>query len=55
MTGQKPPKPLPPHAGYCYLQSYQMAEIVYGATVVFCNRFISKRSRTRDQMVQSAR
>jgi hypothetical protein len=32
-----------------------MAEIVYDATVVFCDRFISKRSRTHDQMVQAAR
>ena len=32
-----------------------MSEIVYDATVVFCDRFISKRSRTHDQMVQAAR
>jgi four helix bundle suffix protein len=32
-----------------------MAEIVYDATVVFCNRFIDRRSRTHDQMVQAAR
>ena len=32
-----------------------MAEVVYGATVVFCDRFISKRSRTNDQMVQADR
>ena len=32
-----------------------MAEIVYDATVAFCNRFIEKRSRTHDQMVQAAR
>ncbi len=46
---------IPPHGGYRELQSYQMAEIVYDATVVFCNRFISKFSRTHDQMVQAAR
>ena len=28
---------------------------MYDATVVFCNRFIDKRSRTFDQMVQAAR
>ncbi|MBA3035119.1 MAG: four helix bundle protein, partial [Desulfobacterium sp.] len=50
-----PPKLIPPHGGYQNLQSYQMAEIVYDATVVFCNRFISIRSRTHDQMVQAAR
>ena len=46
---------IPPHGGYRDLQSYQMAEIVYDSTVVFCDRFISKRSRTHDQMVQAAR
>jgi restriction system protein len=29
--------------------------MVYNATVVFCNRFVEKRSRTHDQMVQAAR
>ena len=48
-------KLIPPHGGYRELQSYKMAEIVYDATVVFCDRFISKRSRTHDQMVQAAR
>lgn len=32
-----------------------MTEIIYDATVAFCKRFISKFSRTRDQMVQAAR
>ncbi len=51
------PKPalIPPHGGYRNLRSYQTAEIVYDATVTFCNRFIDKRSRTHDQMVQAAR
>jgi restriction system protein len=44
-----------PHGGYQNLKSYQMAEIVYDATVVFCNRFIERTSRTRDQMIQAAR
>ena len=56
MTDQKESLQLiPPHGGYRDLQSYQMAEIVYDSTVVFCDRFISKRSRTHDQMVQAAR
>jgi len=56
MTNQKShPQLIPPHGGYQNLQSYQMAEIVYDATIVFCDRFISKRSRTHDQMVQAAR
>jgi len=46
---------IPPHGGYRDLQSYKMAEIVYDATVAFCDRFIDKRSRTHDQMVQAAR
>jgi hypothetical protein len=49
------PKIIPPHGGYRDLQSYQMSEIVYDGTVVFCDRFISLRSRTHDQMVQAAR
>ncbi|MEW5947922.1 MAG: four helix bundle suffix domain-containing protein [Thermodesulfobacteriota bacterium] len=49
------PNLIPPHGGYRDLQSYKMAEIVYDATVTFCDRFIDKRSRTHDQMVQAAR
>ena len=49
------PQLIPPHGGYRELQSYQMSEIVYDATVAFCDRFISRRSRTHDQMVQAAR
>ena len=49
------PQLIPPHGGFRVLQSYKMSEIVYDATVVFCDRFISKRSRTHDQMVQAAR
>jgi len=52
---QKPPQLIPPHGGYRELQSYRMVEIVFDATVAFCERFIDKRSRTRDQMVQAAR
>ena len=47
--------PLLPHGGYEKLRSYKVAEAVYDATVVFCDRFIEKRSRTHDQMVQAAR
>lgn len=49
------PKLIPFHGGYQTLQSYQMSEIVHDATAVFCNRFIDRRSRTHDQMVQAAR
>jgi restriction system protein len=43
-----------PYGGYEHLRSYKVAEAVYDATVVFCDRFIEKRSRTHDQMVQAA-
>jgi len=46
---------IPTHGGFRKLRSFQTAEIVYDATVVFCERFIDKRSRTHDQMVQAAR
>ncbi|GFO56185.1 hypothetical protein GMSM_31920 [Geomonas sp. Red276] len=46
---------IPPHGGYQGLKSYQGAEIIYDATVGFCDRFIDRRSRTHDQMVQAAR
>ena len=46
---------IPPHGGYQKLLSYQKAEIVFDSTVYFCDRFIDRRSRTHDQMVQAAR
>ena len=44
-----------PHGAYRGLKSYQTAEIVYDATAAFCDRFIDRRSRTHDQMVQAVR
>lgn len=46
---------LPPHGGYENLLSFRKARIVFDATVRFCERFVDKRSRTYDQMVQAAR
>jgi restriction system protein len=46
---------LRPHGGYRRLRSFQVTEIIYDGTVSFCDRFVSKRSRTHDQMVQAAR
>ena len=46
---------IPRHGGYKNLLSYQKSEIVYQATLYFCHRFIEKRDRTYDQMVQAAR
>jgi four helix bundle suffix protein len=48
-------KLIPPHGGYRKLRSFQCAQQVYDATVIFCNRFVERRSRTHDQMVQAAR
>lgn len=48
-------KRLRPSGGYRQLRSFQAATIVYDATVLFCERFLDKRSRTVDQMVQAAR
>ena len=61
MSGPSQPKDgkdsrlISPHGGYRELKSYQMAEIVFDATVCFCDRFIDRRSRTHDQMIQAAR
>jgi four helix bundle suffix protein len=46
---------IPPHGGYRKLRSFQCAQMAYDLTVVFCDRFIDRRSRTHDQMVQAAR
>jgi four helix bundle suffix protein len=46
---------IPPHGGYENLLTYRKSQIIYDATVRFCDRFIDKRSRTHDQMVQAAR
>src|SRR3982074_19917 len=46
---------IPPHGGYEDPLSFQKARIVYDGTVRFCQRFLDKRDRTVDQMVQGAR
>ena len=46
---------IPKHGGYRKLKSFQLAQLVYDVTVRFCDRYIEKRSRTHDQMVQAAR
>jgi len=46
---------IPKHGGYRNLKSFQTAQIVYDGTIIFCDRFVSKFSRTNDQMVQAAR
>jgi four helix bundle suffix protein len=46
---------VPKHGGYRKLRSFQVAQLVYDVTVRFCERYIDRKSRTRDQMVQAAR
>ncbi len=46
---------IPRHGGYRKLRSFQVAQLVYDVTVRFCDRYVGKRSRTHDQMVQAAR
>ena len=50
-----PEKFIPPHGGYENLLSFRKARIVYDGTVRFCEPFLDKRDRTREQMVQAAR
>ncbi|HYZ73104.1 MAG TPA: four helix bundle suffix domain-containing protein [Chthoniobacterales bacterium] len=46
---------IPPHGNCRELLSYRKAEIVYDVTFEFCGRFLAKRDRTIDQMIQAAR
>lgn len=41
--------------GYKTLLIYRLAVTIYDFTVIFCNQYIDKKSRTYDQMVQAAR
>ncbi|MDR4509387.1 MAG: four helix bundle suffix domain-containing protein [Candidatus Brocadiaceae bacterium] len=54
--GSKPSEGLiPKHGGYRNLKSFQIAQLVYDVTVRFCDRYVDRFSRTKDQMVQAAR
>ncbi|MGI6393168.1 MAG: four helix bundle suffix domain-containing protein [bacterium] len=46
---------IPKHGGYRKLKSFQISQLVYDVTVRFCELYIDKYSRTRDQMTQAAR
>lgn len=48
-------KLIPKHGGYRGLKTFQLARLIFDITVRFCDRFVSARSRTHDQMVQAAR
>jgi len=43
------------HGGYRRLKSFRIAQLIYDVTALFCERYVDKKSRTRDQMVQAAR
>jgi four helix bundle suffix protein len=46
---------IPKYGGYRKLRSFQASQLVYDGTAIFCDRFIEKRFRTYDQMIQAAR
>jgi four helix bundle suffix protein len=54
-TSDEPEALIPVHGGYRKLKSFQIAQLAYDVTVRFCDRYVDRRSRTRDQMVQAAR
>jgi four helix bundle suffix protein len=46
---------IPVRGGYRKLKSFQLAQLCFDVTVRFCDRYVDKRDRTHDQMVQAAR
>ncbi len=46
---------IPKHGGYEHTKTWQLADLIYDVTVRFCDKFVDRRSRTHDQMVQAAR
>jgi four helix bundle suffix protein len=46
---------IPAHGGYAGLLAYKKALIIFQGTYRFCERFLEKRDRTVDQMIQAAR
>lgn len=46
---------IPKHGAYRKLKSFQVAQLIYDVTVRFCDKYVERKSRTRDQMVQAAR
>ncbi len=45
---------IPRRGNYKKLLSYQKADVIFQITFFFCDHFISKGDRTRDQMIQAA-
>ena len=46
---------IPPHGGYKKLVTYRLGNLIYDATTAFCARYLDRKDRTYDQMVQAAR
>lgn len=46
---------IPKHGGYANTKTWQLADLIYDVTVRFCDKYVDRRSRTHDQMVQAAR
>ncbi len=51
----EPEKLIPKHGGYERTKTWQLADLIYDITVRFCDKYVDRRSRTHDQMVQAAR
>lgn len=43
------------HGGYRNLKAYQLSEMLYDYTCRFCDRYVPRKDRHHDQMVQAAR
>jgi len=46
---------IPKHGGYENTKTWQLADVIYDVTARFCDKYVDRRSRTHDQMVQAAR
>ena len=46
---------IPSHGGYKKLVTYKLGNLIYDATAAFCARYLDRKDRTYDQMVQAAR
>jgi len=46
---------IPKHGGYENTVTWKIADLIYDITVLFCDKYVDRRDRTHDQMVQAAR
>ena len=46
---------IPKHGSYRKLKGFQVAQLAYDVTVRFCDKYVDRFSRTKDQMIQAAR